>query len=178
MMGEGNVNLDVNEFIKETLKLDPSQAKINEVYEFFIEIHTSEMDSKCNKVFVDSKLKKCQYKRKGCSRGITFWNENLKNLFKNASDAERAYCRCKGSKVEKQQAKQLFKSSQFKFDKEYKKAKRAANRKREIELESLVGKNGREIWNLLDKIAQNLKRNRIPMEVYYYDDKIITRCPK
>ena len=54
MMG-GNVNLDVNEFIKETLKLDPSQAKINEVYEFFIEIHNSEMDRK---------LKKCQYKRK------------------------------------------------------------------------------------------------------------------
>ena len=51
---------------------------------------------------MDSKLKKCQYKRKGCSRGKTFWNENLKNLFKNASDAERAYCKCKGSKVEKQ----------------------------------------------------------------------------
>ena len=110
---------------------------------------------------MDSKLKKCQYKSKGCPRGKTFWNENLKNLFKNASGAERAYCRCKGSKVEKQQAKQLFKSSQFKFDKEYRKAKRAANRKREIELESLVEKYGRKIWNLLDKVGPNLKINRI-----------------
>ena len=55
----------------------------------------------------------------------------------------------------------------------------APRRSREIDqstqryLESLVGKNGREIWNLLDKIGPNLKRNRIPMEVYYYD-KIIT----
>ena len=42
----GNVNLDVKELIKETLKLDPSQSKINEVYVLFIEIHNSEMDSK------------------------------------------------------------------------------------------------------------------------------------
>ena len=60
-----------------------------------------------------------------------------------------------------------YQEKQNSYDKSYRKAKRLYVRQRELALENMVGKQGRELWKSLENIGPSTSRKscRIPEEV-------------
>ena len=61
-------------------------------------------------------------------------------------EAERIFCRNKGNATERKLLHMNFKQKQKDFDMAFGKAKKNPNRQNEIDIESMINKNGKEIW--------------------------------
>ena len=94
-----------------------------------------------------------------------FWTPELNGLYKAASVAEKEFVKFKGTEQEKQQKRLEFKDRQSRFDKAFRKAKSVFQHKVELEIETLVGKTGREMWQKIEEIGPKVRLKNIPEEV-------------
>jgi hypothetical protein len=141
-MVEGPVVNDVIELVKDMSSMQLTQGSIDDIYNNFVDMHVNEMKRK---------LPAIEPKKKAYKTRQPFWCNELSDLFKAASAAEKAYCKAKG--CDKQERRVEYKTKQLAFDKALKKAKNIHYRNTELELESMVGNNGREMWRKLDEIG-------------------------
>ena len=95
-----------------------------------------------------------------------FWTENLDRLYKEAARAEKAYIKIpNNSNHEKREKHIIFKDKQSEFDKAFRKSKVAYRRNKELEIESMVCKSGKELWQKIDELGPKVKCQRIPEQV-------------
>ena len=140
----------VEKFNREVTVAKPSQEVVDEMYSKFIQVHNDEM-VKHLQVYNQQKGRK-GYKNKH------FWDDKLASLFKEASKAEKQFCKNSEYRVD-------FKIKQNNFDKAYRAAKRKCMRKTEVELETLVNMDGKAMWDKLKELGPKLNQSRIPEEV-------------
>ena len=160
-MTDDSINSEILNFNHNISTLMPSQSSINELYETFIQIHRSEMKRK---------LPAIEYKNKP-KYAKQFWNDNLSRMYKETVNAEREFRNCRGA--DKHMKRDVYKTKQSNFDKHFKKVKNDFCRNTEIEIETMVGRDGKNMWKLLEKIGPKVNQKLIPLEVII-DDKIIT----
>ena len=90
-----------------------------------------------------------------------FWNDNLDKLYKDATKAEKHFCGYHGlDKTMKSLLRKTFKEKQALFDKSFRKAKYQFYRNKEIEIESMVGKDGINRWKSLENLGPSVKNIR------------------
>ena len=125
---------------------EPSQNMINIAYTRFLDILNTEMQEL---------LPKVKHKRNGRNhrKHCPYWSDDLNIMFKVATEAERIFCRYKGNATERKLLHMNFKQKQKDFDVAFRKAKGNHNRQNEIEIESLINKNGKEMWQKIDQIG-------------------------
>ena len=102
-----------------------------------------------------------------------FWSQHLSNLFKAASKAERLYCKAKSGTAEKYDLHQDFKAKQKEFDNIFRTEKRKYLRQCEIDLESMVNMDGKQMWQKLETMGPKQVKNRIPEEVYVEGQRVL-----
>ena len=121
-----------------------SQLSIDRLYENDIQLHRNEMKNKL--IMMASKERKKSRTRQ------SFWNETLNSLYKEANQSEREFLRYKGDdKTVKKLKRETFKEKQSNFDKHFKKVKREFHRSKEIEIESMIEKDGVKMWKMCGK---------------------------
>ena len=96
-----------------------------------------------------------------------FWNDNLNKLYKDATKAEKDFCGYHGlDKTMKSLLRKTFKEKQALFDKSFRKAKYHFYRNKEIEIESMVRKDGINMWKNLENLGPSVtKHKKIPFKV-------------
>ena len=162
-----DANKSITDMIEYIKTQEPSQSMIDKVYSLFTQTLNSEM----HRV-----LPKLNKKRTGfnCKKQCPFWDDKLNRLFKEASVAERTYCKFTGDFVQRNLLHSVYKEKQKEFDLDFRKAKRKFTRSNEIEIKTMVNANGKLMWDKIDKIGpQKSKRGMIPAEVFC-DGKIET----
>ena len=124
-MKSDEVSNKVTQFISNSQQVnhDPSlQSSVDKLYKEFQLVLKNEMADQLSVI---------EHKSAGFKGpNKPYWNENLKKLFKEAKNAQKAYCIC--NQYESEQKRKNFKDKRNKFDKELKQAKRAHMRKTEI----------------------------------------------
>ena len=86
----------------------------------------------------------------------------MKVLYKEAKKAQLNYASHKGNdKVELNSKRRYFKEKQSVFDKELRHSKRAYMRNLELDIETMVGLNGKEMWHKLAKIGPFIALKKI-----------------
>ena len=155
-MTQGPVVNDIVNVIKDMSLKEPSQGSINEIYKEFVDIHIKEMNRKLPTIKSTNNPHK---------KSKPFWTPELNGLYKAASFAEKEFVKFKGTEQEKQQKRLEFKDRQSLFDKAFRKAKYIFQHKAELEIETLVGKSGREMWQKIEEMGPKVRRQNIPEEV-------------
>ena len=122
-------------------------------------MHESEMNQRLKKSFPNGHKNASKHKHP------PFWDEQLKSLFKEAKHAENSFCKSLANSTERQILRKEFKTKQDKFDKSFRKIKRSYIRQKEIRIENMISKNGRDIWKEIAKIGPPMKSNNIPEEI-------------
>ena len=156
-MRSNKVREEVFKYDRQISSTQPTQQAVNELYQLFINIHTKEMDRILPKI----KQGPPRSKKHGP------WNKNLEMLFKETVQAEKKYCKYKSDDDTRRKFRLDFTNKQAKFDKAYRKEKFSHMRKKEVEIESMVGKNGKYMWKSLDKIGPQVgkKHQLIPEQI-------------
>ena len=101
-----------------------------------------------------------------------YWNEELSVLWKEMSQAERVFSRCKGSKQEKHQMRMSFKDKQHAFDKCLGKTARQYNRNKVFEIEQASTEDPKLFWECLKKLGPR-KSTSVPMKVRINEDIVL-----
>ena len=149
-MTEGEAVNDVIEFIRIASSPDITQIRLDNIYEKFVNMHVTEMKRKLAPITESKKLKKPQ----------PFWNNELDELYEAASKAEKAFLEVKGTGPNKCDKGNAYRACQSQFDKAFKKAKDKYRRGTEIEIESMVGLNGKDMWQKIEGLGPMTKRHR------------------
>jgi hypothetical protein len=155
-MNNDQIQSEIGSFIENIDSKEPTQLSINEMYKKFMLILDEEMKSKL--ISIDNNPK-----RPGGHKSKAFWNDDLKLLFKDATEAQQEFAKCKSQ--DKGHKQQIYKDKQSKFDKSFRKAKQNYFRNQEREIESLVKIDGREMWRKIEKMGPPIKQKLIPEEV-------------
>ena len=150
-MTEGAAVNDVIEFIRIASLPDITQIRLDNIYEKFVNMHVTEMKRKLTPI---RKSKKPFKKRQ------PFWNNELDELYKAASKAEKAFLEVKGTGPNKCDKGNAYRECQSQFDKGFKKAKDKYRRETELEIESMVGLSGKEMWQKIEGLGPLTKRHR------------------
>ena len=152
------VSNQIDSLIRYMGSTDPSQCVVNQIYEIFIQLHQNEMIKK----LPIRNNSKASIKKK-----VPFWNDNLEALHRDASLARKQFIKHKKRDGHYTLLRCEYQEKQNSFDKSYRKAKRLYVRQRELALENMVGKQGRELWKSLENIGPSTIRKscRIPEEV-------------
>ena len=138
----------------------PSQESADQIYSQFVEVHNKELERKVVKI--DSNISHRPKRQKKSP----FWDENLAFLYKEAAKAEKEFVKCNSSNLNEKRSKlSNFKQKQAIFDKCFRYAKRKYNRDKELEIENMVNKDGKSMWQYLENIGPNVKQKPIPLEV-------------
>ena len=83
-----------------------------------------------------------------------------------SNQAEKDFCNYKGHKEGRITLHKEFKAKRKEFDIAFRKAKRMYMRKIELELESMVTNNGKEMWRKVEQLGTNIKyKFKIPTQV-------------
>ena len=114
-MSEGPVINDVVNFIRDISSSSPSQSSVDKLYAQFIEMYSNEMQRK---------LRKIKHKQKSNRTMKPFWNTELNDLFKEVSQAERAFYKANASKPDNREKRFVYKDKRAIFDKKFRKAKK------------------------------------------------------
>ena len=138
-MNNDNVQDKITSFLNENCQEDPSQLSVNNMYSEFMSILENEMQCKLATIEPKKAIKGNH------SRNKPFWNEDLKKLFKETSKAQRKFSQ-ENEQKQRHILRLAYKEKQSIFDKAFRKAKSDFLRKKELEIESMVGKDGREMW--------------------------------
>ena len=109
------------------------------------------------------RLKTSPKKSQSKKRNPHFWDDKIKQLYKEVSKAEKDFCNCKGDTNLKRNLRKLYCEKQNVFT--FRQLKREYVRKKEINIENMVGKNGCEMWKEIEKIGPFVPRPKIPEEV-------------
>jgi hypothetical protein len=157
-----DVTNELCEYIRYISSGEPTQNAVDEIYDRFVRVHYNEMDKKLPKLGKGKPGNRNRNKR-------DFWNDSLEYLFKETVKAEKEFCNYRHKDDKRTDLRSEYKDKQRTFDMAYRKAKRASMRQKEIEIENMVGKQGKEMWKSLDKIGPqiNSKGMQIPEEVVY-----------
>ena len=168
-MNSDSLKYELNNFRCEVSTSEVSQLSIDRLYENVIQLYRNEMKNKLP--MMASKERKKSRTRQ------PFWNETLNSLYKEANQSKREFLRYKGDdKTVKKLKRETFKEKQSNFDKHFKKVKREFHRSKEIEIESMIEKDGVKMWKCVEKIGPGIKRKQIPMEIFV--DNISITNPK
>ena len=108
------------------------------------------LDSKCI-----SKKTKGYYKN-----SKPYWDNELSNLWKSMTQAEKDFIKCKGDKSLKSSLKSIFLKNRKLFDEALKHKERCFNRKFTESLETFNTGNPREFWNKISSMG--VKKAKIP----------------
>ena len=151
------VSNQMDSLIRYMLSTDPSQCVVNQII-IFIQLHQNKM---IKKLPIQNNSKAIIKKK------VSFWNDNLEALHRDASLARKQFITHKKRGEHYALLRCEYQEKQNSFDKSYRKAKRLYVRQRELALESMVGKQGRELWKSLENIGPSTSRKscRIPEEV-------------
>ena len=158
-MDNDHIVNDVSAFIRDVSSIRHSQEAINDLYSRFVQVHENEMSSKLQRL--KTSPKKSQSKK----RNPPFWDDKIKQLYKEVSKAEKDFCNCKGDINLKRNLRKIYFEKQNVFDKTFRQLKREYVPKKEINIENMVGKNGCEMWREIEKIGPFVPRPKIPEEV-------------
>ena len=163
-MNNDQVRQCVTDIVKSLNVSNPPQILVNNLYKDFIGLLNVEME-RC--------LKKVKNKSSKNNRNICpFWDNDLNNLYKEATKAEKEFCKC--AKVNKNVLHNEFKTKQKSFDKAFRRAKRAFLRKNEIELESMVTNNGKDMWKKVEQLGAKGKSQCIVPSEVIKNEKVCT----
>ena len=160
-MKSHSVSNEVHDFILDISDNELTQGAIDRIYQRFIHLHQNEMKRTLPAITNNSKQVKTNKTKKA------FWNDNLDKLYKGATKAEKDFCGYHGlDKTMKSLLRKTFKEKQALFDKSFRKAKYQFYRNKEIEIESMVGKDGINMWKSLENLGPSVKKHKkIPLEV-------------
>ena len=157
---------EVTSFINSFSQENSSQMAINKLYDKFVKILNSEMKRTLTRI-------KHKSSGKAFKNNCPFSSQCLSNLFKVASKAERLYCKAKSGTAEKYDLHQDFKTKQKEFDNIFRTEKRKYLRQCEIDLESMVNMDGKQMWQKLETMGPKQVKNRIPEEVYVEGQRVL-----
>lgn len=151
---------DVINFIASLSIENVSQDAINHTYAQFLEIVNAEMKRSLPEI-------KSKVSGKTGRKKCPFWGENLSRLFKAAAQAEKRFCKpgAVSGSMEKRELHQDLKVKQKEFDNAFRKAKRTYSRQSELEIESMVNTDGKQMWRKLESLGPKNLKNKIPEEV-------------
>ena len=156
-MNNDTINRKVTDIRMDANQLCDTKSSVNNVYKGFGEILNSEMLC-C--------LKKVNKSHKSHRTRRRFWDDKLNELYKLSNQAEKDFCNYKGHKEGRITLHKEFKAKRKEFDIAFRKAKRMYMRKIELELESMVTNNGKEMWRKVVQLGKNRKYNsKIPTQV-------------
>ena len=147
------------------------QNDVDAVYEKFCNIYYTEIDKWFKGNFSHKSMKK---RFKNTSK--PYWNDNLTCLWKGLCEAEKRYLSTPQHSRRRRDLLKEFKLKQNNFDSAFKKAKRAFERGKMIEIEKLNTDNPKAFWAELKKLGPR-KKDSIPMEVYDENGLISSSLP-
>ena len=151
--------LDKIELCRET------QDQVNEMYKIFCNTVINEMNRSLEKVNNTNTPTKRFKPRK------PYWDEELQNLFQTVVSEERNLRKCT-FRPNKPFLRTLYKNARHKFDRVYRKKKRAFSRERLLSLENSCEKNPNKFWEEIRKLGPK-RQNDIIMETYDKDGNIV-----
>jgi len=141
------------------------QDAVDETYSKFCKLLTDEMDMYLK--YTDSS----KQIRKKCKNHKPYWNEDLNNLWKEMSMAEKLFTKCNRSRYIKENFRQKFIQARNIFDKSLRKAERTYKNNTLSDIEDSSTNNPREFWNLISKLGPRQKR-LIPQMVYDQNNEL------
>ena len=166
-----NTRQQVSVTIAKLETIECNQGEVDRLWEEIKGIFLNEMESLPSiPVINDKKMKK------SFRNSQPFWNNELKNLWFIACQAEKNYLNCKVSCQRdlpiKNNFKNVFKSAQTNFDKKFRYLKRKFNSQKQKELLDLASENNPNIWVKIKKL--NSPPSRPPLEIVRADQTIST----
>ena len=141
-----------------------NQDELDILYNNICETLTNEMDRYLDSKCISKKTKRYYKNNK------PYWDNELSNLWKSMTQAEKDLIKCKGDKSLKSSLKSIFLKNRKLFDKALKHKERSFNRKFTESLETLNTHNPREFWNKISSMGA--KKVKVPTIVK--NDKQIT----
>ena len=147
-MKNDTINRKVTDIKMDANQLCDTQSSVNNVYKGLREIVYSEV-LRC--------LKKVNKSHKSHRTRCRFWDDKLNELYKLSTQAEKDFCNYKGHKEGRITLHKEFKAKRKESDTAFRKAKRMYMRKIELELESMVTNNGKEMWRKVEQLGTNGK---------------------
>ena len=136
------------------------QSDVDKVYDKFCNIYYAEIDKWFKGNFSNKSMRK---RFRNTSK--PYWNENLTCLWKGLCKAEKQYLSTPQHFRKRRELLKDFKLKQNNFDTAFKKAKRAFERGKMINIEKLNTDDPKAFWAELKKLGPR-KKDTIPMEVY------------
>ena len=128
-----------------------NQDELDILYNNICETLTNEMDRYLDSKCISKKTKRYYKNNK------PYWDNELSNLWKSMTQAEKDLIKCKG---DKSSLKSIFLKNRKLFDKALKHKERSFNRKFTESLETLNTRNPREFWNKISSMGA--KKVKIP----------------
>ena len=154
------------ELIRDVENTRNSQRDIDYLYDKFSMFYHEELKRRFGFYNVHKVSKKTS---KRCRK--PFWNEELKNLWKDLCQKERLFLKSVGR--DRMRKRDAFKFAQKSFDKCYRREERKYHRERLLKIEELTDRDPNKFWKYIRNLGPRKKQD-IPMEVYNSEGNIVT----
>ncbi len=154
--------IEKQELLRET------QLNIDKCYTDLVNTIFHEMDKYLPKLYGNSKKSSKRFKVKK-----PFWNDYLKNLWKNMCAKEKEFLKYRGPNHIKQYFRKRFTDSSSLFHRELPKAERNYNKTVQENIESICTDNPKQFWNYVKKLGPQFNSN-IPEEIYDQNGDLVT----
>ena len=155
----------MNELIELFLMCQNRQDDVDNVYEQFCNRVKDEMNK--NLKYTDSSNKT----RKIYKNHKPYWNDELHNMWKNMSQAEKWFLNCKGPRHRREHLRLEYVKYKGIFDKALRQAERKHRKKIVDDIETCCVNDPRQFWNHISNLGPR-QRKDIPMKVYDGDGNI------